>query len=216
MYQLDEEQEEQQKPFETLHIYVYSEEPDKPPRLSPQTRERIQGSILIFFLLCGIIALCLIPSSPAYTIQTISVPAHFLPPQIFVVRTPITPTGTRTYPATIAHGTITVFNGSILIQELPSGFILPSNTGIKVVTDQATTIPPGNPPTYGIASVPAHTITAGSKANIPAYAVNSAYGTPLCFLKTSLHLQEEQMQKPSPMPQARILTQPSQMHATLF
>lgn len=183
MYLLDEDQDEQNEPIETLHIYIYQDEPDQSQHsFSPQIRQRIQGGFIILILLCGIIALCLIPNTPAYTIQTVSVPAQFLPLQHFEIKTPITPTGTRSYPATIAHGTLTIFNGSVLTETLPAGFIVTSQNDVEIVTDQAATIPPGNPPAYGIAKVAAHSLTSGTQADIPAYAVNSAYGASL-FLK---------------------------------
>src|SRR5437868_6017536 len=45
---------------------------------------------------------------PTYEHETFTIPAHFLPPQSFSVTAPIIPTGIRTYPATQAHGILTL------------------------------------------------------------------------------------------------------------
>ncbi len=126
--------------------------------------------------------LCLFSGTPAYTVQTLTVPAIFLPPQTVSVQVALTPTGHTLYPATEAHGILTIFNGSIFTQALPQGFVLTGTNGIEVETDRAVTIPPGNPPDYGMATVRAHTLRAGKSANLAAGQIDAVYGSSL-YLK---------------------------------
>ncbi len=76
--------------------------------------------------------------------------------------------------AAAARGTITLFNGLYSQQFVPVGTQLISSTGIPVATDQAVTVPAGNPPFYGQSTVSAHALTEGASGNIAAYAVNTA------------------------------------------
>lgn len=172
MYQLDEE------PMETLHVYVYREE-EQTPQLTPRTRDTILSIITILVLIAGIIALSCIPNQPNYTVKTISVPAIYLPLQTYAAKAPIIFTGTTTTKAISATGTLTIYNGSILTQQIPRNFILTGTDGSEVVTDDAVTIPPGNAPAYGIATVPAHVVIPGAAGNIRAYDINAVYGTDL-------------------------------------
>lgn len=174
MYWLDEQQDER---IETLHIYVYEEEEQKPRwPLSPQSRETLRGVSTLLFLLLGIIALCLCPDTPTYSVKTIAVPAHVLPIQHDSATVTIIPTGTKTDPATQATGRLTMYNGSILNQQLPAGFLLTGRDGIEIVTDQAVIIPAGNAPSYGIATVSAHAASTGAAGNIPAQDIDANYG----------------------------------------
>lgn len=158
---------------ETIHLYVVREEDQKrPSTLLP----------LFFALLClvGIVALTLYSSDhPAYEYQTLHVPAQFLPLQTFTAIAPIIPTGKKTYPAIQAHGTLTIYNGSILSQRLPQGMILSAANGTEVVTTQSIFVAPGSPPSFGIASISAHAVAAGTQGNIPSFAINAVYGTSL-------------------------------------
>jgi hypothetical protein len=158
--------------LETIHLYVVREEDIPPPPILP----------LVFSILAllGIIGVgILAPNRPLYEQKTFYVPAQFLPPQTFHAAAAIIPTGKKTYPATQAHGLLIVYNGSILSQVIPQGMIVTTRSGIEVVTDQTVYVPAGNPPLYGIASIPAHALLSGSKGNIPAFTVNNVYGTSL-------------------------------------
>lgn len=161
MYQVEDE------PVETIHLYVVREEEPRPAILP------IVFSVL---LLVGIIAAgTLFPYHQPLEQQTIRVPANFLQPITYTASAPIIPTGSKTYPATQAHGILTIYNGSILQQEIPAGMIV-SAQGIEVVIDTSVIIPPGNPPTYGTAIVPAHAVIPGEQGNIPTFAINQVYG----------------------------------------
>lgn len=119
----------------------------------------------------------LVPDAPVYTVRTLSVPAILLPAQSITVSVPIAATGVKTYPATQAHGSLTISNGGSLTELLQAGFLLTTGSGVEVVTDQGVTIPPGNGQSYGVASVSAHAVEAGSSGNIPAWSVDKTYGT---------------------------------------
>jgi len=77
---------------------------DTDPRLfSPQTKKQIEAIEAMIFILCCIVAVCLITKQPAYSTEIISVPAHVLAPYQFSGTGPIIPTGKRSYQT--AHGT---------------------------------------------------------------------------------------------------------------
>jgi hypothetical protein len=170
---------EDDEQLETLHVYLVPEK-QKKPRSPGQMRDRILGCATLIVCLACIVALCLIPNTPTYTISTISVPARISPLEIRA-SVVITPTGKQTYPATQASGLLTIYNGSFLVQQLPAHFLLTTTSGIEVTTDQTVTIPASNPPQDGIATVPAHAVGAGVGGDIPAYSVNQAY--PPLFIK---------------------------------
>lgn len=47
---------------------------------------------------------------------------------------------------------------------------------MEIVTDSSVTIPPGSPPSYGMATVSAHAANVGQTSNIAAYERNAVYG----------------------------------------
>src|SRR5438874_14524 len=107
MYRVDD------KP-ETIHLYVVREEEKRPNTAFP----------LFCALLCllGIVAVTWYSGlSPYYEHKRLTVPATLLPLQVFKAQSPIIPTGVKTYPATYATGVLTLTNGSVLSEALPSG-----------------------------------------------------------------------------------------------
>jgi hypothetical protein len=94
---------------------------------------------------------------------------------------PITLTRSQTAPttgaghqnATQAGGQITFYNGSFTSKTIDAGTLFTAIDGIQVMTNETITIPPGNPPTYGEATVPAHAVPTGRKGNINAGAINT-------------------------------------------
>jgi hypothetical protein len=161
--------------LETLHVYLVAEKPKK-PRRPGYTRDIILGWLTLCVVLASVVALCLLPSAPASTLITLRVPAHFTLTAL-QVHVAIIPTGKHTYAATQASGTLTIYNGAFLTQQLPAHFILITTDGIEVTTDQAVMIPSGNPPNYGITTVSAHAIIAGKQGNIQADAIDQTYGS---------------------------------------
>jgi hypothetical protein len=81
------------------------------------------------------------------------------------------------YPATIAHGILTITNGSVIASELPQGLIFTSSNGTEIRTNVRTFVPAGSAAGYGYATVAAHTLIGGKNGNIPAYAINRVEGT---------------------------------------
>src|SRR6266699_1939744 len=102
MFQVDD------KPVETLHVYVVREAAPKPSLLP------IVLSVSAFFIL--VIVGVLSPTQQPVMRAVIRVPAVLLPPSTFLARMQIIPTGIHTYPATTAHGTLTITNGSVISQ----------------------------------------------------------------------------------------------------
>ncbi len=68
--------------------------------------------------------------------------------------------------ARAAVGILTLYNGQALAQTIARGTRLTSVNGITVSLDQAVTIPPGNPPAYGQATMTAHALVPGSSGNM--------------------------------------------------
>ncbi len=149
---------------ETIHVYVVREEAARPPLLP---------IFLSVIALSALVAVCaLTPYQQPVTRLTIRVPAVLLPLKTFTVTTAIIPTGVNVYPATTAHGVLTITNGSVIAQVFPAGF-----TVQNVMTDRAAYVPAGSANGYGYAVVPAHALIRGKQGNIPAYAINQVEGS---------------------------------------
>jgi hypothetical protein len=154
---------------ETIHLYVIREEAPK-PQLFP-----IFFSALVLLILLALAVA--VPYQQPVTRLTLRVPAVLLPVKTFTAQVAIVPTGVKTYPATTAHGVLTITNGSVIAQTLPSGLTFVSSTGLSVVTDRATYVPPGSADGYGVSTVPAHLLTAG--INLATLSINQTIGTSL-------------------------------------
>lgn len=163
MFDVDDE------PIETLHIYLEREQPPRPSLLP------IFLSVVALLLLVAISALT--PNQQPVTWAVIRVPAVLLPVRNFSVSVPVIPTGEKTYPATTAHGTLTITNGSVISQTLPTGLTFISTSGVSVTTDTAVFVPAGSANGYGYATVEAHALVSGKAGNIPALAVNTVEGS---------------------------------------
>src|SRR5450759_2873760 len=102
MQQVDE------RPLETIHLYVVRENEE-------QKQHTMFPIVLSVICLLGIVGIGLFSANHiAYEDMTIRIPAVFLPLKQIRVEQVIVPTGIKAYPATQAHGTLTVYNGSIL------------------------------------------------------------------------------------------------------
>jgi hypothetical protein len=157
MYQVDD------KP-ETIHLYVVREEAAR-PSVAP-----IILSLLVLSLLLTLSIA--IPYTQPVTRLALRVPAVPLTIKRFTASVAIVPTGVRTYPATTAHGVLTITNGSIIAQIIPAGFTIQG-----VATDRAVYVPAGNADGYGKAIIPAHALMSGSAGNLPALAINAVIGS---------------------------------------
>jgi hypothetical protein len=149
---------------ETIHLYVVRE-------AAPQTSLLpVFLSLLALFVL---VALSIaIPYQQPVTRAVIRVPAVLLPAKTFTATTAIIPTGVKVYPATIAHGVLTITNGSVISQTIPQGFRLGN-----VITDASVFVPAGSANGYGYATVTAHALISGKAGNILAYAINQVQGS---------------------------------------
>lgn len=158
--------------IETIHLYVVREEEKRPYTAFP----------FACALLClvGIIAVTLYSGEhPYYEHERLIVPAQFLPLKMFKAQAPIIPTGAKNYPAIYAEGTLTLANGSVLSEVLPSGVIFSARGGMEVETTESVFIPAGSAAGYGMATVPAKAIQAGRMGNIQTLGVNAVYGIAL-------------------------------------
>jgi hypothetical protein len=158
------------EPIETVHLYVVREKEKKPFVVLP-----LCAAVWCLSFIVGVTVYS--GYHPTYEHATRSLPAHFLPLQTFKSTQAIIPTGIKTYPATTAHGILTLTNGSVIPQTLPAGFTSVSNSGVSVVTDTAMFVPAGNANGYGIATVPAHLLTAG--INLSTLDIDQVVGTSL-------------------------------------
>jgi hypothetical protein len=157
---------------ETIHLYVVRETEKRPYTAFP----------LFCALLClvGVVALTFYSAQhPYYQYERLRVPAQFLPLKVFKAEAPIIPTGIKTYPATYSQGTLTLTNGSVLSETLPSGIFFNGIDGTEVQTTESVFIPAGSASGYGITTVPAKALTPGKSGNIPELTINAVYGTAL-------------------------------------
>lgn len=76
--------------------------------------------------------------------------------------------GVAHIPATAAWGTRTLYNAATYPQTIAAGTVLTGNDGVQVVIDALAPIPSGNPPLFGVVTVSAHALQAGSRGNIAA------------------------------------------------
>jgi hypothetical protein len=83
-------------------------------------------------------------------------------------------TFTQTVPATghghtVAHqaqGTLTFYNAAPYAQTVAAGTVLTGADGVELVTDQTASLPAGNLPDVGMATVPAQAVQVGPQGNI--------------------------------------------------
>lgn len=149
---------------ETIHLYVVREEAPK-PQLFPIFLSMAALSVL--FTLC-----ILSPYQQPEERAVIRIPAVFLPLRVFTASAQIIPTGVKTIPATIAHGILTITNGSVISQTIPKGF-----TVSNVATDSAVFIPAGSVNGYGYAVVRAHALINGKGGNFATFTINQVEGS---------------------------------------
>ncbi len=90
-------------------------------------------------------------------------------------------TGIGHQPAEPGYGLVTFYNAAPTTQTIPAGTLLTGKDGTQIVTDQDAIIPAAAYPSFGQATVPAHTAITGPAGNIPA---DDIYG-PCCRLNVS-------------------------------
>jgi hypothetical protein len=86
-------------------------------------------------------------------------------------------TGTGSYPAQHAVGTLTFYNALSQEQKVPKGTVFTDDKGIQVISDVDAIIPQAMPPEEGIMTILAHAVLAGAKGNT----FQLAATRPCCF-----------------------------------
>jgi hypothetical protein len=111
---------------------------------------------------------------PANLTTTLDVPTRTLAP-VTLTRSLSTPTtGHGHQDARVARGTLIFYNGSSTPQYVPIGSVFTGSDGVKVATEQSTTVPAANLPAIGSMPVLAHALLPGSHGNIAAFDVDMA------------------------------------------
>jgi hypothetical protein len=146
--------------LETIHLYVVREKEPKPPIL-PIVLSAL--SLIVLLVYCA-----LTPYQQPEIRTTIRVPAVPLSIQTFNASVAIIPRGVKVYPATTAHGILTITNGSIISQTLPKGMIVGA-----VILDYSVFVPAGSANGYGYATVSAHALVSGKGGNLATFEINS-------------------------------------------
>jgi hypothetical protein len=109
---------------------------------------------------------------PASITATLDVPTRTLAP-VTVTYSHSTPTtGHGHQDARAASGILTFYNGNASQQTIARGTVITGSDGVQVRTDQAVTLPPANPPSFGQATLTATMLQTGSKGNIHAFDIN--------------------------------------------
>lgn len=169
MQTVDENPDLIEEKVETIHLYVVREEKPR-PSTAPIV---LSLMVLILLIILGVAFPYRVPLER----KTIRLPVVFLPLQTFTTSSAIVPTGIKTNPATKAEGILTITNGSVVSQTLPSGIIFSTQTGIEVETKTSVFVPSGSAEGYGIVTVRAKAIVSGIRGNIPSLSINQVFGT---------------------------------------
>lgn len=168
-----EQQDSQEQPItETLHLYVSREELQPSPSLLPIALSLL--CLVVLFNLC-----MLSPTRQPLERRVIRLAAVYPPIMTYSASAPVNATGVKTYQATVAHGVLTLTNGSVVGQDLPAGIIFAGSSGVEVVTTSGVYVPAGSALGYGYATVSARAVAGGNQGNIPALSINAVYGTSL-------------------------------------
>ncbi len=139
--------------------------------------------LFVFSLLAGsIIAILMYPtvtielvpiSKHAVFTTQLSIPTRTFAPVTLSKSLSAPTTGHGHQNATRAVGIVTFYNGLFTTQTLPIGTVFTGSDGVKVSIDETVTLPAGNPPTYGEATITAQALTPGAAGNIQAGNINT-------------------------------------------
>jgi hypothetical protein len=176
-----------QEPLETYHVYSWGDsllirKEEEPFIDSTPVKQPRDNHTLIMMSVCSCVMalfILFIPTSPITQqitlVHAFSIPrdvrSFTLPPVTRSESRTIVTTGIGHTAATYAHGYLTLYNGSFTQQDIPANMIFRAGS-VEIVTDAAITIPEGNPPTYGQATISAHALNAGVAGNIRPYQVD--------------------------------------------
>jgi Baseplate J-like protein len=147
--------------------------------------------LVTFLLFCSTIggAVLGIVTYPSVTIELVPVsrrvsitaqlpllPTRTLAPLTLTTSATAPTTGKEHQDARRATGTLTLYSGLFTAQQIAAGTVFTARDGVQVATDAAVILPPGNPPSYGQATVPAHALHAGPAGNIAAGEITTTLG----------------------------------------
>jgi len=146
----------------------------------PRDRSSFIGAwIFTIFFIALLAASLLAPKPDSSKAFSVTVQGYTLAPVRKSVTIQAKATGKGYIAPTTATGILTIYNGSILIQELPQRMILTNDNGVEIITNASVVVPAGNPPAFGMATVVAHAAVAGTNGNIAPFAINQTYGVSL-------------------------------------
>ncbi len=185
-----------------IFFRAVAEIPTQPltPRFTPQweinRKLEQECAFTLFLFLFSLIAIAVLNviNQPIVTVTLLPVHKSVQLTTAIPVQTrtlaPVTLTRTLAAPTTghghqdarQATGTLTFYNGQATAQIVPVGTVFTGNDGVKIATEQALTIPAANAPSWGVASVTASAISAGSRGNIPLLDINTTVTSAL-FVK---------------------------------
>ncbi len=184
---LDETQSVPLSPEEADEIFLQAvaEIPTQPlPRFPAREKALAERWFLIFvgimvvsFLIGSLIGIVTYPTvtvtlvpvhKSTHVTTTLAIPTRSLPPVTLTKSLSTPTTGHGHQDATRATGTLTFYNGLFTPQTLPIGTVFTGSDGVKVATDASVTLPAGNPPMYGEATVTVQALTKGAAGNIQA------------------------------------------------
>lgn len=132
------------------------------------------GGAIIGLITYPTVTITVVPVSRQVSLATpLDLPTRQLAP-VTLTRSHSAPaTGQGHQHARAATGTLTLYNGLFSPQTLSAGTVFTAEDGIQVVTDETVTVPAGNPPTYGEATVSAQAERPGAAGNIQAGALHA-------------------------------------------
>lgn len=130
-----------------------------------------------------IVTVTLLPDHKSAQLTTvIHIQTRILAP-VSITRTLTAPTTGKVHQeAKAAKGPLTFYNGLAVSQTVPAGSVFTGNDGVNIVTEVPVTIPAANAPSWGVATVSASAISAGSRGNIPLLDINTTVSSAL-FVK---------------------------------
>jgi hypothetical protein len=165
---------------------VDSQEPETDQRPTPRKTPPFLRIVLMIFCLFLFLdsadttltalfsptaTITIIPTSQQITLKSTLQLGRLTTPLTISQSQTIPTTGHGHQDASVATGTLTLYNGLFTPQTIAAGTAFTGQDGIAVVTDQSVTIPANTPPVDGQATVSAHATLPGAAGNIQAGAI---------------------------------------------
>lgn len=133
------------------------------------------GGTALALLTYPTVIIDVVPVTRSITLTaSLALPTRVLAPLTLSRAETIPTTGTGHQDARAATGILTLYNGLFTAQRLPAGTVFSGQDGVEVATEADVTIPAGNPPSYGQATIEAQAVLVGSAGNIAAGDINTS------------------------------------------